>query len=101
MLVPATLAASTSPSPANVPPVNATVALAMLRLSGSATVTDGDSVTAGPFSVKDALVVPASVGASSTPTTVSVVVVTLLAPSGLPSAPSSTFHVIVRVVLEP
>ena len=65
MLVPATLTASWSPSPAKVPPMIFTVALARFWLSGSATEAAPDSVTAAPFSVK---VAPAamldSVGAS-------------------------------------
>ena len=36
---------STSPSPAKVPPVTDTVALESVWLSGSATVSEGDSVT--------------------------------------------------------
>src|SRR5207302_653052 len=48
MPVPETLAPSTSPSPAKVPPVIATVALASAGSSGSNTVADGDSVTVWP-----------------------------------------------------
>src|ERR1051325_9264042 len=44
MLVPDTLAASTSPSPAKVPPVIFTVALVSVRLSGSDTEIAGEMV---------------------------------------------------------
>ena len=47
MWVPATLAPSTSPSPAKVPPAIFTVALTMLRVSGSVSVADGDSWNGG------------------------------------------------------
>src|ERR1700733_12800555 len=56
MLVPAVFAASTSPSPANVPPVIFTVALVRSRLSGSVTETAPESVAAAPPWVKAALV---------------------------------------------
>ena len=53
MLVPAVLNASTSPSPANVPPVSATVALTTIVEFGSVTASDGASGTATVwFSVK-------------------------------------------------
>src|SRR5262249_604602 len=45
MPVPETFAASTSPSPAKVPPVIDTVAPGSFRLSGSVTVTVGDRLT--------------------------------------------------------
>ena len=45
-----------------------------MRLSGSATTAADDSVLAPPFSVKLAVAVPDSVGASFTPTTVTVAV---------------------------
>src|ERR1043166_7808547 len=48
MWVPATLAESTSPSPAKVPPVIFTVAFAILRLSGSDTDNVGESCTGLP-----------------------------------------------------
>src|SRR5262245_2984276 len=98
MLVPATFAESTSPSPGNVPPVIATVAPARLRLSTSDTTADGDSVTGDPFSVKDASAVQARVGGSLTAVMLTVVVtlaVALLAP------PSSSVQVTVRVGAEP
>src|SRR5262249_24622453 len=95
MLVPATLARSTSPSPGNAPPVIATVALARVALSGSETATVGDSVTAGPFSVKDASVVPASVGGSFTAVMLIVVVDTEL--RLLEPLPSLSSQVTVRV----
>jgi hypothetical protein len=56
MLVPAVLNPSTSPSPANVPPVTCTVALDRSRLSGSLTETAPDTVTAPAPWVKCALV---------------------------------------------
>src|SRR5690349_4290717 len=101
MLVPVVVAASTSPSPANVPPAIFTVAFESVRLSASATTAADETVFAPPFSVKPAVATPESVGGSFTPTTVNVVVVTLLTPDGLPTAPSSTCQVMVRVVLEP
>src|SRR5262249_58524349 len=73
MPVGAVTADSTSPSPTKVPPVIFTVALASVRLSGSDTVTFGDSTTALPFSVNDALVVPVRVGGSFTAVTLTVV----------------------------
>src|SRR5262252_5654508 len=96
-MLPVAVADSTSPSPAKVPPVNATVALISFRLSGSETVTLGDSVTGErAFSVNDALVVPASVGASLTAVTPMVVVAMLL-----DALPSLTTHVTWRVLLAP
>ena len=74
MLVPVVVAPSTSPSPANEPPVIATVAFASVRLSGSATAAADDRSFAPPFSVKLAVAVPLSVGGSFTPTTVTVAV---------------------------
>ena len=74
MLVPVVSKASTSPSPANVPPVTDTVAPVSDRLSGSATASVGDSV-AVLLSVNatwaDWLV---TVGASLTAVSVTVVV---------------------------
>src|SRR5262245_56038460 len=98
MAVPETLAASTSPSPAKVPPVIATVAPARVRLSGSDTVTAGDSVTGDPFSVYDALAVPASVGGSFTAVMLTMLVVL---PVALLALPSLSVQVTVRVGAEP
>src|SRR5262249_60501364 len=75
MAVPAVLAASTSPSPAKVPPATFTVAPVRVVLSGSVSVTVGESTNEAPFSVKLAAVVPiASVGASLTAVMLMVVV---------------------------
>src|SRR5262249_2347093 len=49
MLVPVVVAPSTSPSPAHVPPVIASVALASLRLSASLTAAVGDRVMVCPW----------------------------------------------------
>src|ERR1051325_5202050 len=98
MAVPETSAVSTSPSPANVPPVIATVAPASARLSGSDTVTDGDNVTGDPFSVNDALTAPASVGASFTAVMLTTDVTLLVA---LLALPSLSVQVTVRVGAEP
>src|SRR5262249_59639774 len=69
---------STSPPPTKVPPVISTVAPASVRLSGPDAVTFGDSTTALPFSVNDALVVPVRVGGSFTAVTLTVVVLAVL-----------------------
>ena len=92
-------AASTSPSPANVPPVTATVAPVSVRLSGSATVSDGDSVTV-LLSVNATWAAwPVSVGASLTAVTLMVVVCAALRLNE--PLPSLTTQVTVRVGSEP
>src|SRR6202035_1547894 len=53
---------------------SATLAPTRFCLSGSETAAEPDSVTAGPFSVKDALAVPESVGGLFTPVSVTAVV---------------------------
>src|SRR6516165_610900 len=103
-MLPVGVAESASASPANVPPVTATVALASLRLSGSATDTVGDKVVGACSSVHDATVVPSdSDGGSLTLVTVSVVVESALVSLPPLSVPlgSVACHVIVRVRLEP
>src|SRR4249920_3310683 len=100
MLVPVVSAASTSPSPTNVPPAIFTVAPVQVGLSGSVTETVGDSTIEAPFSVKLVLVVPsASVGASLTAVTLIVVVVIEL--RLLEPLPSLSSQVTVRVGLAP
>src|SRR5258705_272936 len=96
MLVPAVAAASTSP--ANAPPVMATVALASLGLSGSLTDAAPDSVTGPAFSVNDLSTVPDKIGASLSAVMAIVVVVT---PAPLLALPSLRVQVTVRVALEP
>src|ERR1043166_3789225 len=65
MLVALVSAASTSPSPAKVPPASDTVALVRFSLSGSLTVTFDESTTVPAFSTNDTEAsVPASVGGS-------------------------------------
>src|SRR5262249_14781087 len=99
MLVPATLAASRSPSPANAPPVTCTVAPASVRLSGSDTDAAGATVSVWP-AVNDAVEgTPASVGASLTAVTARVVVCGALVL--FDALPSSAVHTIVRVAFEP
>ena len=78
MPVPVVEVDSTSPSPEKVPPAIFTVAPASLRLSGSDTVTALDSVTALPSVKLTLLATLASVGASLTLVTVSVVVASAL-----------------------
>ena len=79
MWVPATLAESTSPSPAKPPPTIWTVALARSRLSGSVTESVGDSGSVLP-SVKPAVAVSeAAAGASLTAVRWTVVVAAALA----------------------
>src|SRR5215470_7869978 len=90
MLVPDVVAASTSPSPANVPAVIFTVALANVRLSGSDTTAADDNVFAPAFSVKLA------VGGSFTPTTLTVAVC-----GALVSRPSLIEKLSVRELSEP
>src|SRR5262249_22530321 len=100
MLVPVVLAERTSPSPAKLPPVMDTVALARFRLSGSATVTLGESTTDAPFSVNDTeAAVPASVGGSLSAPMLPVGVATEL--RLLEPLPSLSSHVTVRVGFEP
>src|SRR2546423_385632 len=96
MAVLAVLAASTSPAKA--PPVIATVALASVMPSGSLTDAVGARVTAAPFSVKDTLPAPASVGASLIAVTPMVVVAVAMV---LLALPSLIVQVTVRVGLEP
>src|SRR5262249_17463221 len=97
---PFVFAASTSLSPAKVPPVTATVALASLRVSGSATVTIGDKVVGGCSSVHDATAAPSdSAGASFTAVMLTVVVAGALRLDG--PEPSLATQVTVRVVFEP
>src|SRR5215470_8915147 len=96
MLVPDVVAASTSPSPANVPAVIFTVALANVRLSGSDTTAADDSVFAPAFSVKLAVAATVAVGGSFTPTTVTVAVC-----GALVSSPSFTTQVSERALSEP
>src|SRR5262249_59802404 len=71
-------AASTSLSPAKVPPTIATVALARVRLSESETLAAPASVTAAPFWVNVAPVTPARFGGLLTAVTETVVVWTVL-----------------------
>src|SRR5215471_2097278 len=101
MLVPVVLAASTSPSPTNVPLPIDTVALATLTSSGSLTTNVLDSVV-GPAcsSVYCAVVAPlANVGASLTLVMLMVdVAVPMLLP---PPLSSTTVQVTVRLGSEP
>ena len=97
--VPIVEVASTSPSPANVPPATFTVALVMPRLSGSVTVTDGDSVTVCPSVKATVPAVAVSVGGSLTAVMLSVEVTTVLRLNE--PLPSLSCQVTVRVVLEP
>src|SRR5215813_13413920 len=86
MLVPATERLSTSPSPAKVPPVIATVALARFALSGSETEAAPASVTPAAFSVYGKAVTrPASIGGSLTAVRLMVVVTVLVGLLALPS----------------
>src|ERR1043166_358205 len=97
MLVPETLAASTSPSPTKVPPLIATVAATSVRLSGSDAAAAPDKVTApAPWvNVADAATL-LRVGASLT-----VVMPAAGGCGALEAKPSLSPHVPVRVVLEP
>src|ERR1043166_8147612 len=102
MTVPVVDVASTSPSPANLPPVIDTVALARLRLYGSVTVSAPESVAVASCSVYCALAATlVRVGGSLTPTTVIVLLALLDAPNGKNFSPSLTIQSIVRVVGEP
>ena len=92
--VPATLMLSMSP--AKVPPVIFTVAWARSRLSGSDTEALPDRVTAAPFSVNVASVVPVRVGGSLTGVMPIVVVWTVLVL--LEALPSSSSQVTVDFV---
>src|ERR1043166_2818238 len=97
MLVPVVDVESRSASPANVPPVIDTVALARLRLSGSTTEADPDSVVAASCSVYCAVeAMLLSVGGSLTPMPETVGVW-----GALLSTPSFTTQVRVGGVLEP
>ena len=94
MLVPAVLKVSTSPSPANVPPVTATVALvidAPALLSLSATLEE--RITDAPFSVNAALFGTNRAGPSCR--------LTVVVCGALAALPSFATQVIVRVGLEP
>src|ERR1043166_933720 len=73
MLVPETLAASTSPSPAKVPPVIFTVALASVIVSGSDTVMLGEIVMVCCGTNITAAATFDNVGASLTAVTTTVV----------------------------
>ena len=97
MLVPVVLKASTSKSPAKVPPVIETVALVMLApASGSETDRLPDSVTGTAFSVKLALAATwLRVGGASSGVIVMVVIAGALSP--LEPLPSLTTQVTVRV----
>src|SRR5258708_5761994 len=68
MPVPATFAASTSPSPAKVPAVIFTVTLASVGLPPSVTVRAGERATAPPFCVKDAVAAASITGPTTTGT---------------------------------
>src|SRR5262249_15127401 len=98
MLVPVVVAASTSPSPANVPPVICTVALAILLLSASVIVTlvDRVNVLVGLLTIDEAT--PASVGASLTLT---MLMVEVVLPVALLALPSLSVQVTVRVRNDP
>src|ERR1043166_991935 len=97
MWVPATLAESTSPSPAKVPPVIDTVAFAILRLSGSDTDNVGESCTVLPSRNDNVGVTEVSIGAS-----LIAVMLTVVVAAALPTLKSSfTTQVIVRVGSEP
>src|ERR1043166_2119298 len=78
MLVAETLAASTSPSPTKVPEAIATVALTSWRLSGSDTVTLGESVMVVPTVKLSDVDTLERVGASLTAVMVTVVVAGVL-----------------------
>ena len=99
MLVPAVPTASTSPSPAKLPPMIATVALARSRLSGSDTLALPASVACWP-SVKPKLPgrLP-SAGESLIAVMLMVVVAAVL--RLLEPEPSLSTQVTVRVGLEP
>src|ERR1051325_9460640 len=86
---------STSPSPENLPPLTETVALATVRLSGSDTVIEGDSVTLVLTANGTAVVWFDTVGGSSTAVMLMVVVATLL--RLLVEETSSTTQVTVRL----
>ena len=97
MLVPATVALSTSPSPANVPPVIFTVALVRFGLSKSVTVMAGDSVVVLPWVKAIVAATLLSVGGMSA---MSTVVVTGALRLNEPE-PSLSTQLTVRVGLEP
>src|SRR5580700_10488043 len=100
MLVPVVVAASTSPSPAKVPPVILTVAADRLTSSGSLTETDPDNVAAAPSSVKAAVVATLlKVGASLMLVMLTVLVTAVL--RLLEPEPSLSTQVTVRVGFEP
>src|SRR5436305_8041506 len=95
MLVPVVVAASTSPSPANVPPMTDTVADDICVESGSLTVMLGDSVAAAPSSVHAALAATLlKVGGRSAGTTVTVSVAAVLV--AFDASPSLSTQVTVR-----
>src|SRR5215469_3290897 len=100
MLVPLVDVASTSASPANLPPVIDTVALTSVVSSGSLTVTLPDSVVVGPSSVYAALAAtPVNVGDWLTAMTLIVSVCAVLRLNE--PDPSLTTQVAVRVGLAP
>src|ERR1043166_4412756 len=91
MLVPPTLAESTSPSPAKLPPVTLTVALDRLALSKSVTVTLGDSVVLLPWVKPTDGATDVSVGGSCA--------MLIVVWAALVAAPSLTTQLTVRVRL--
>src|SRR5258708_3226921 len=99
MLVPPTVAASTSPSPANVPPVIDTVAFVSVRLSGSDTASDGDTVTVCPLA-KDTSVATLLRLGGSLPLVMDSVSVTVVLKL-LDALPSLSAQVMVRLGNEP
>src|ERR1700730_16307866 len=98
MLVPVVVAASTSPSPENVPPVILTVASRSFWSSGSVTVTLGDRVTV-------LLGAPTTDGATFDNVGASLTKVTLMVEVAVPvendALPSLSVQVSVRVGFEP
>src|SRR5689334_12827588 len=96
-MLPTGVAASTSPSPAKVPPKILTVALARFGLSRSVTVMAGDSVVVLPWvkAIVDATLVRLG-GTLAMSTVVVTTVLRLFEPE-----PSLSVHVMLRVVLEP
>src|SRR5690242_9294604 len=98
-MLPVSVAASTSPSLANVPPVIDTVALTSLRLSGSETASVGEIVVADDGETVSDEATFESVGASLTLVMVTVVVCAVLVSNE--ADPSLSTQVTVRVVLDP
>src|SRR5262249_46338247 len=97
MLVPIVVAASTSPSPANVPPVIATVALTSVRLSGSDTNNAGDTVTVGWVTATNAVTLESAGGLL----TATMLMVSLAVAMLLLAVPSLTVHWALRVGPDP